>query len=42
MSSGTPQQNGVVESVFATIYSHMRAMMVHTGINENLKTSLWP
>ena len=41
-SQGTPQKNGVVEQGFSTLYSRMRAMMVYTGLHENLKTGLWP
>ena len=38
---GNPQQDGVVEQGIATLYSHMRAGMVHMGLHENLKTYLW-
>ena len=39
-SPGTPQKNVVVEQIFATLYSQMRAIMVHAGLHENLKTGL--
>ena len=39
-SRGTPQQNGVVERGFSTLYIHMRAMMVHMGPHENINTGL--
>ena len=42
MSPGTSQKNGMVERVFATIYSQMRGMMKHTRLHENLNTCLWP
>ena len=42
MSPATPQQKGVVESVFHTIYSKMRTMMMHARLHKNLKNSLWP
>ena len=32
-STGTPQQNGVVEEVFATIYSQTRMMIVHVPMD---------
>ena len=41
MSPGTPQKSGVVEWGFATFYSRIRAIMVHAGLHENLKTGLW-
>ena len=41
-SLGTPQKNGVVERRYATLYSWMRAMMVHAGLHENPKTGPWP
>ena len=41
-SPGTPQQNGVVERGFATIYSRMRLMVEYAVIHENLKTGLCP
>ena len=40
-SADTSQQNGTVEQKFATLYSWMCAMMVHTGLHENLKNGLW-
>ena len=40
MSPGTPHKNGVVERVFATLYSQMRVMMAHAGLHENLNTGL--
>ena len=39
-SSSTPQQNGMIERVFATLYSHMWRMMEHTIIHEKLNTGL--
>ena len=41
-SPGTPQKNGMVEWVFATLYSQMRGMMEHARLHENLNTSPWP
>ena len=41
-SPGPPQKNGVVELLFDTLYSIMRAVMTHGGIPENLKTGIWP
>ena len=41
-STGTTQQNGVVERGFAKLYSRMHAMMAHVGLHENLKSGLWP
>ena len=32
----------MVERLFATIYSQMRAMVTHTGLHENFKTGIWP
>ena len=40
-SSGTPQQNGVVEQGFNVLYFWMRAMMVKSRLHENLNTGLW-
>ena len=40
-SEGTPQQNGVVEWGFVTLYYRMLAMMVHLRLHEKLKTGLW-
>ena len=39
-SPGIPQQNGVVERGFDTLYYRMRVMMTHAGLHKNLKTSL--
>ena len=39
---GTPQQNGMIERGFATIYSWIHTMMAHTGIHKNIKTGLRP
>ena len=41
-SRGTPQQNGVVERGFSTLYYRMRAIMDHTRLHGKLKTCLWP
>ena len=41
-SPGTPHQNGVVEQVFASLYSRMRLMITHAGLHENIKTGIWP
>ena len=40
-SPGTPQKNGMVKRVFATLYSQMRGMMYHARLHENLNTGLW-
>ena len=37
-----PQKNSMLEQVFATIYFHMCIMVMHVGINENLKTGIFP
>ena len=42
IAPGTPQQNGIVEWVFAILYSWMRVMMAYVGLHENLKTGIWP
>ena len=40
-SSVTPQKNGIVERVFATLYFWMRAVISHSGLHENLNTGIW-
>ena len=35
-------KNGVVERWFVTLYSWIYIIMVHTGLNDTLKTGLWP
>ena len=35
-------ENGVVEQAFNKLYFCMRVMMIHAGLHENIKTSLWP
>ena len=41
-SLGNPQQNGMLERIFATLHSGMCVMMTQAGLHENLKTGLWP
>ena len=41
-SPGTPQQNGVIEHGFNTLYSWMGVMMDHVGLYEKLRTGLYP
>ena len=38
---GTPQQNGVVERAFATLYGKVRAMLNWAGLSEEMRTGLW-
>jgi transposase InsO family protein len=38
---GTPQQNGMVERAFATLYGSMRAMMKTAGLTHVQKNELW-
>ncbi len=38
---GTPQQNGVVERAFATLYGHVRAMMNHACFSKKARDDLW-
>ena len=38
---GTPQQNGVVERAFATLYGRVRAMLNGAQLNDKLRHSLW-
>ena len=40
-SPGTPNKNGLIEWVFATLYSWMHVMMAHAGQHENLNTGPW-
>ena len=42
MSTGTLKKNRVVEWLFSTLYYLMRTMIMHTRLNENLKTIIWP
>ncbi|MEM7375749.1 MAG: hypothetical protein AAF587_44560, partial [Bacteroidota bacterium] len=37
----TPEQNGIVERAFATLYNRGRAMMSAAGFTEELKNKLW-
>lgn len=37
----TPQQNGVVERKFATLYSKIRAMLIRARLPDDLRTKLW-
>ena len=39
-ASGTPQQNGVVERDFATLYNRIRSMMHSAGINKSMRQNL--
>ena len=39
-SPNTPQQNGMVERAFATLYGKLRATYLKTNMNENLKNKL--
>ena len=38
---GTPQQNGVVERAFDTLYGSMRAMMKSANLSQGMKQDLW-
>jgi len=38
---GTPQQNGVVERAFATLYGRVRAMMNHACFSRKARDDLW-
>ena len=40
-ASGTPQQNGVVERAFATLYNRIRSMMYSAGIGKEMRKKLW-
>jgi len=37
----TPQQNGIVERAFATLYGRVRAMLRSSGLDQNFKNGLW-
>ena len=37
----SPQQNGVVERAFATIYNRSRAMFIAAGFSIQLRANLW-
>ena len=37
----TPQQNGIVERAFATLYNRGRAMLTADGLKYSLKETLW-
>ena len=39
-ASGTPQQNGVVERAFATLYNRIRLMMHSAGIGKEMRKKL--
>ena len=41
-SLGNPQQNGMLERIFATLHSVMCVMMTQVGLHENLRTGIWP
>lgn len=38
---GTPQQNGVVERVFQTLYNRVRAMLNGGGFEDEMRQLLW-
>lgn len=40
-SHKTPQQNGVVERAFATLYGRVRSMLNHAKLRGNLRTLFW-
>ena len=40
-SPRTPQQNGVVEQAFATLYGRVRAMMNAAGFTSDLRGKMW-
>jgi len=40
-SAGTPQQNGVVERAFATLWGRVRAMMNHARFPRTKRDALW-
>ena len=40
-SPNTPQQNGVVERIFATSYGRILAMMNEAVLTGDLRRSLW-
>ena len=40
-SAGTPQQNGVAERAFATLYGQVRAMLNRAGLVGALKEKIW-
>ena len=37
----TPQQNGIVERAFASLYSRARSMMIGAGLNTSQREKLW-
>ena len=37
----TPQQNGVVEQLFATLYGRVRAMLNTARLQQNMREGLW-
>jgi hypothetical protein len=37
----TPQQNGIVERAFATLYGRIRAMLNGSGFSDHIKRGLW-
>ena len=41
MAPNNPQQNGVVERAFATLYNRGRAMLTDAGLKSFLKETLW-
>ena len=38
---GTPQQNGVVERAFATLYGRVRAMLTYAKMKGEIRHKLW-
>ena len=40
-SVGTPQQNGVTERAFATLYGRVRAMLNRAGLKGTMREKLW-
>ena len=40
-SAGTPQQNGVVERAFATLWGRVRAMLNHARLPKDKRNQLW-
>ena len=39
--SGIPQQNGVVERGFSTLYNRIRSMIHSAGIDKLMRRKLW-
>ena len=38
---GTPQQNGIAERAFSTLFGRVRAVMNYSGIEGELRKMLW-